>query len=78
MVAMIHFTDDSILLVFFLEVSLYRASQMETVVSTVVHPAESEPNCPELVPRSPRSRHSEVVALSGSETFTKSPSGSPE
>lgn len=77
MVAMIHFTDDSILLVFFLEVSLYRASQMETVVSTVVHPAESEPNCPELVPRSPRSRHPEVV-VSGSETFTKSPSGSPE
>lgn len=62
----------------FFQGSLYRASRVETVASTVVHPAESEPKCPELAPRSPHSRHPEEVALSGSETFTKSPSGSPE
>ncbi|TNM92058.1 hypothetical protein fugu_019070 [Takifugu bimaculatus] len=59
-------------------VSLYRASRMETAVSTVVHPAESEPKCPESPPRSPHSQHPEEVALSVSETFTKSLSSSPK
>ncbi|XP_029693280.1 substance-P receptor isoform X1 [Takifugu rubripes] len=60
------------------QMSLYRASRMETAVSTVVHPAESEPKCPESPPRSPHSQHPEEVALSISETFTKSPSSSPK
>lgn len=75
-----HLADDPIftLLCFFFQVSLYRASRMETAVSTVVHPAESEPKCPESPPRSPHSQHPEEVALSVSETFTKSPSSSPK
>ncbi|KAI3362493.1 hypothetical protein L3Q82_012782, partial [Scortum barcoo] len=56
------------------QVSIYRASRMETVVSTAVHPAEAEQKTAEL-PSCSRP-HAELTSnSSGSETFAKSPGG---
>ncbi|XP_074474546.1 tachykinin receptor 1b [Sebastes fasciatus] len=60
------------------QVSIYRASRMETVVSTSVHPAAAaELKRAELPSCSPHSQpHVEVTSNgSGSVTFTKSPDG---
>ncbi|XP_044030377.1 substance-P receptor-like isoform X1 [Siniperca chuatsi] len=54
------------------QVSIYRASRMETVVSTAVDPAAAEQRRAELPSCSEGQPHVEVTS-NGSETFTKSP-----